>query len=33
MKDLLELREEIDEIDNQIVELYEKRMQISEQVA
>ena len=33
MKDLLELREEIDGIDNQIVELYEKRMQISEQVA
>lgn len=33
MKDLLELREEIDGIDKQIVDLYEKRMQISEQVA
>ncbi len=33
MKDLLELRDEIDVIDNQIVELYEKRMKISEQVA
>lgn len=33
MKDLLELRDEIDSIDNQIVELYEKRMEISEQVA
>ena len=33
MKDLLELREEIDRIDNQIVSLYEERMKISEQVA
>ncbi|MCM1568705.1 MAG: prephenate dehydratase [Roseburia sp.] len=31
--DLLELRQQIDEIDNQIVELYEKRMDISRQVA
>lgn len=33
MKDLLVLREEIDQIDNQIVELYEKRMKIAEGVA
>lgn len=33
MRDLLELRDEIDEIDTQIVELYEKRMQIAEEVA
>ncbi|MGN0350468.1 MAG: prephenate dehydratase [Roseburia sp.] len=33
MKDLLELRDEIDEIDRQIVTLYEDRMKISEQVA
>ena len=33
MKDLLELREEIDEIDRDIVELFEKRMAVSEQVA
>lgn len=33
MEDLLKLREEIDKIDNQIVELYEKRMQIAEGVA
>ncbi len=33
MKDLLELRKEIDQIDNQIVALYESRMKISEQVA
>lgn len=33
MKDLLELRKEIDEIDNQIVELYEKRMIVAEGVA
>ena len=33
MKDLLELRDEIDEIDGQIVELFEKRMAISEEVA
>lgn len=31
--DLLELREQIDEIDEQIVELYERRMDISSQVA
>lgn len=31
--DLTELRGQIDEIDSQIVELYEKRMKISEQVA
>lgn len=33
MKDLLELRDEIDRIDKQIVALYEERMGISEQVA
>lgn len=33
MKDLLELRNEIDQIDDQIVKLYEKRMEISEGVA
>ncbi len=33
MKDLLELRDEIDKIDQQIVSLYEERMKISEQVA
>lgn len=33
MKDLLELRDEIDKIDQQIVSLYEQRMKISEQVA
>lgn len=33
MKDLLQLRDEIDEIDNQIVELYEKRMEIAKGVA
>lgn len=33
MKDLLELRDEIDAIDNEIVALYEKRMGISAQVA
>ncbi|MEG1847806.1 MAG: prephenate dehydratase [Lachnospiraceae bacterium] len=33
MADLSELREQIDEIDYQIVELYEKRMQISGEVA
>ena len=31
--DLLELRRQIDEIDGQIVELYEKRMEICRQVA
>ena len=33
MKDLLELREEIDKVDKQIVALFEERMQISEDVA
>ena len=33
MRDLLDLRNEIDQIDNQIVELYEKRMKIAEDVA
>ncbi|MDD2958182.1 MAG: prephenate dehydratase [Lachnospiraceae bacterium] len=33
MKDLLELRDEIDEIDSAIVDLFEKRMAISEAVA
>lgn len=33
MKDLLELRNEIDEIDQEIVRLYEKRMEIAEGVA
>lgn len=33
MKDLLEIREEIDEIDNEIVRLYEKRMQMVSDVA
>ncbi|MDO4345403.1 MAG: prephenate dehydratase [Eubacteriales bacterium] len=33
MNDLLELRNQIDSIDRQIVELYEKRMEISGQVA
>ena len=33
MEDLLKLREEIDFIDNQIVELYERRMKIAEGVA
>ena len=33
MDDLLKLREEIDEIDEEIVQLYEKRMHISEKVA
>ena len=33
MKDLLVLREEIDKIDKQIVDLYEKRMEISAGVA
>ncbi len=31
--DLMELREQIDSIDKQIVELYEQRMDISRQVA
>lgn len=33
MKDLLELREHIDEIDANIVDLYERRMEISQEVA
>ena len=33
MRDLLELRDEIDRIDSEIVALYEKRMQISQEVA
>ena len=33
MRDLLELRDQIDEIDSVIVELFEKRMAISEEVA
>ena len=33
MEDLLKLREEIDKIDNQLVSLYEQRMQIAEEVA
>ncbi len=33
MKDLLELRDEIDEIDQKIVELYQKRMTIAQEVA
>lgn len=33
MRDLLELRAEIDEIDRQIVELYQRRMEIAEEVA
>lgn len=33
MRDLLELRDEIDGIDSEIVTLYEKRMQISQEVA
>ncbi|MDO4323346.1 MAG: prephenate dehydratase [Lachnospiraceae bacterium] len=33
MKDLLELRDQIDKIDRQIVSLFEERMQISEDVA
>ena len=33
MKDLLEIREGIDAIDDQIVKLYEERMQLAEEVA
>ncbi len=33
MEDLLKLREQIDEIDNQLVQLYEERMKIAEGVA
>ena len=31
--DLLELRKQIDEIDSQVVELYERRMEVSRKVA
>ena len=33
MRDLLELRDEIDEIDAEIVTLYERRMAIAQEVA
>ena len=33
MKDLSEIRNEIDQIDRQIVELYEKRLKLTSQVA
>lgn len=33
MKDLLEIREEIDDIDSQIIKLYEKRMELTTEVA
>ena len=33
MQDLQKIREEIDDIDNQIVELYEARMKLTEEVA
>ena len=33
MKDLLEIREEIDQVDSQIVKLYQKRMQLAKEVA
>ena len=33
MKDLLEIREKIDRIDGQMIELYEKRMECTAQVA
>ena len=33
MKDLIELRQEIDEIDQQMVKLFEKRMGVSAEVA
>ena len=33
MKDLLEIRDEIDRIDGQMIELYEKRMECTAQVA
>ena len=33
MEDLLELRGKIDEIDRQIVDLYEQRMEVSKKVA
>ena len=33
MRDLSELREEIDQIDSEIVRLYERRMGVAEEVA
>ncbi|MCI8814760.1 MAG: bifunctional chorismate mutase/prephenate dehydratase, partial [Lachnospiraceae bacterium] len=33
MADLLELRDKIDEIDRQIIQLFEERMDVSRQVA
>lgn len=33
MRDLSELREEIDQIDSEIVQLYERRMGVAEEVA
>ena len=33
MKDLIEIREEIDDIDSQIIKLYEKRMELTTEVA
>ena len=33
MRDLLEIRDEIDELDDKIVELYERRMQLTTEVA
>ena len=33
MRDLLEIRDEIDELDSEIVRLYEKRMQLTSDVA
>ena len=33
MEELLDLRKDIDEIDDEIVELYEKRMEIAQKVA
>lgn len=33
MKDLIKIREEIDDIDSQIIELYEKRMELTTEVA
>ena len=33
MRDLLEIRNEIDELDDKIVELYERRMQLTTEVA
>ena len=33
MKDLIESRKEIDEIDNQMIELFERRMEVCKDVA